>query len=50
VSSTLYPWQLPLVFVAGVILLFATLHLARGIGRMHGAIAKQLLVKSAQYA
>ena len=43
-------WQLPLLFVGGVILLFATLHLARGIGRLHGAFAKHLLVKSAQYA
>ncbi|MEO5828802.1 MAG: sensor domain-containing protein, partial [Luteimonas sp.] len=39
-------WQLPLVFAAGVALLFATLHLLRGIGRMHGAFAKQLLVKA----
>jgi len=38
------------VFVGGVVLLFATLHLARGIGRMHGLLAKHLLVKSAQYA
>jgi hypothetical protein len=29
-----------------VALLFATLHLLRGIGRLHGAIAKQLLVKA----
>ena len=43
-------WQLPLLFVGGVLLLFATLHLARGIGRLHAAFAKQLLVKSAQYA
>jgi hypothetical protein len=43
-------WQLPLLFVGGVILLFATLHLARGIGRLHGLFAKHLLVKSAQYA
>jgi hypothetical protein len=42
-------WQLPLLFVAGVVLLFATLHLVRGIGRMHGQLAKHLLVKSAQY-
>jgi hypothetical protein len=42
-------WQLPLLFVGGVILLFAMLHLARGIGRLHGLFAKHLLVKSAQY-
>ena len=45
----LYPWQLPIVFVGGVILLFATLHMVRGIGRMHGQLAKHLLVKNAQY-
>jgi hypothetical protein len=50
VSTTLHAWQMPFVFLGGVVLLFATLHLARGIGRMHGAIAKTLLVKSAQYA
>jgi len=44
------PWLLPLLTVAGVLLLFATLHLARGIGRLHGLFAKNLLVKSAQYS
>ena len=38
-------WLSPLVFLAGVALLVGTLHVARGIGRMHGRIAKQLLVK-----
>jgi uncharacterized membrane protein len=38
---------LPLSFLVGVILLFAMLHLARGIGRFQGAVAKHLLVKSA---
>lgn len=37
---------LPLLFVAGVILLFAMMHLVRGIGHVHGAIAKSLLVRS----
>jgi uncharacterized membrane protein len=32
------------MFVVGVVLLFATLHLARGLGRMHGHIAKHMLV------
>jgi uncharacterized membrane protein len=36
------------MFVAGFILLFLTLHLVRAIGRMHGALAKHLLVKSAR--
>ena len=41
------PWLLPLLSVAGVVLLFATLHLARGIGKLHGLLAKHLLVRSA---
>jgi uncharacterized membrane protein len=32
------------LLVVGVLLLFATLHLVRGLGRMHGLIAKSLLV------
>lgn len=44
------PWLLALVCLAGVALLFATLHLARGIGRLHGLLAKHLLVKTAQYS
>jgi len=38
---------LPFTFILGVVLLFATLHLARGVGRFQGALAKHLLVKSA---
>ncbi len=41
---------LPLVFVAGILLLFVTLHVARGIGYLHGQFAKHLLVKSSQHA
>ena len=37
---------MPLAVICGVVLLFAVLHLARGIGQLHGAIAKQLLVRS----
>ena len=40
------PWLLPLVSIAGILLLFLTLHLARGIGTLHGQLAKHLLVKS----
>ena len=29
--------------VVGIVLLFATLHLARAVGRMHGQIAKHML-------
>ena len=43
-------WELGLMLVAGVLLLFATLHLARAIGRGHGLLAKHLLVKTAQYS
>jgi len=32
--------------LVGVVLLFASLHLVRGIGRLHGQIAKGLLVPS----
>ena len=42
-------WALPLCFIAGVVLLFATLHLARAVGYLHGQLAKHMLVKSAQY-
>ena len=39
-------FQMPFVFLGGILLLFGTLHLARGIGRFHGQLAKQLLVQS----
>lgn len=39
------PWLLPLLAVFGVLLLFATLHLARLVGRFHGWLAKHLLVR-----
>ncbi|HEY6893521.1 MAG TPA: sensor domain-containing protein [Rhodanobacteraceae bacterium] len=38
---------LPFTFLVGVFLLFGMLHLARGVGKFQGAIAKHLLVKSA---
>lgn len=40
-------WLWPAEFVLGILGLFVLLHIARGIGRMHGAIAKHLLVKTA---
>ncbi|NUS38079.1 MAG: hypothetical protein HOQ02_03530 [Lysobacter sp.] len=43
------PWTWPLWMAVGVLLLFATLHVARGIGHVHAQLAKHLLVKSAQY-
>lgn len=42
-------WALPVCFVTGVALLFLTLHLARGVGYLHGQLAKHMLVKTAQY-
>ncbi len=38
-------WLWPVTVTVGVLLLFATLHLARGIGKVHGAVAKHLLVR-----
>ncbi len=46
VSTSLPDWSLPLVLLAGIVLLFATMHLVRGIGRLHGLLAKHLLVRS----
>lgn len=48
-SSDLFvtaPFWMPLVFVAGVLLLFGMLHVAKVIGHLHGQLAKHLLVKS----
>ena len=39
------PWLWPLCLLFGVLLLFATLHLARFVGHFHGWLAKQLLVR-----
>lgn len=46
-ATTVDWWALPLLFVIGALVLFATLHLARGVGYLHGQFAKHLLVKSA---
>ena len=37
-------WSMPLVVIAGFIIFLATMHLAKFIGRMHGALAKSLLL------
>lgn len=42
---TPHPVLLPLITIAGVLLLTVTLHLARGIGYLHGLLAKNLLVR-----
>lgn len=44
------PWLWPLVIVGGVLLLFATMHLVRLFGQLHGLLAKHMLVKTAQYS
>ncbi len=41
-------WLAPLLFPLGVVLLFAFMHAARGIGQLHGQLAKHLLVRSAE--
>ena len=38
-------WVWPILAVVGAALLLLTLHLARGIGKVHGALAKHLLVR-----
>ena len=41
-------WLSPLLFPLGIVLLFAFMHIARGIGHLHGQLAKHLLVRSAE--
>ena len=38
-------WVVPFAVIAGIIWLIVTLHFARVIGRVQGAIAKNLLVR-----
>ena len=40
-------WSAPLTIAAGLLLLVLVMHGARAIGRLHGGLAKHLLVKSA---
>ena len=50
IDGVAYVWptlMLPLLALVGVLLLFGMLHLARGIGHVHGQIARHLLVKTA---
>lgn len=39
------PFWSPVVFIAGVLLLFGMLHIAKAIGHVHGQLAKHLLVQ-----
>ena len=41
-----HPALLPLISILGLLLLTITMHLARGIGYLHGQLAKHLLVHS----
>jgi hypothetical protein len=46
-SEVLLPlWSAPLTIGVGLLLLVATMHLARGVGRLHAQLAKHLLVKA----
>ena len=38
-------WMMPLTVLAGVLLIILIMHLAKVLGRMHGALAKALLVR-----
>lgn len=44
------PWLMPALFVGGVLGVFVLLNLARGIGFLHGKLAKALLVKTPAFA
>jgi uncharacterized membrane protein len=44
-SYYLVGWMLPITVIAGILLATLTMHLARYLGRWHGALAKVLLVK-----
>ena len=41
-----HPVLLPLISILGIVLLTITLHLSRGIGYLHGQLAKNLLVRA----
>jgi hypothetical protein len=45
VSYYLANWFLPVAVIAGILLAILTMHLAKYVGRKHGAIAKALLVR-----
>ena len=42
-----YVWMWPVVMALGVLVLFVTLHVARLVGKVHGTLAKHLLVRNA---
>jgi hypothetical protein len=46
ITTSVHAWELPLLFVGGFLLLFVMLHLVKGIGKLHGLLAKHLLVRN----
>lgn len=46
-QSDMPTWLLPFALILGVVLLTAVMHLAKGVGIMHGHLAKALLVRPA---
>ena len=48
VVETPHPALLPLMSILGIVLLTVTLHLSRGIGYLHGQVAKSLLVSTSR--
>ena len=46
ITTSVHAWELPLMFVGGFLLLFVMLHLVKGIGKLHGLLAKHLLVRN----
>ena len=50
VMQSPHPALLPLVSILGIVLLTVTLHLTRGIGYLHGQLAKSLLVRAPRTA
>lgn len=49
-SPPVYPpaWSVPLISIAGIIMLPAVLHLAKSVGQIHGRFAKFMLVRNPQ--
>jgi hypothetical protein len=49
-NPPLYPpaWSVPLISIAGIIMLPAVLHLAKSVGQIHGRFAKFMLVRNPQ--
>jgi hypothetical protein len=41
----LQSWSWPFCIIAGILVLFCTLHLAKALGKMHGSISKAMLVR-----